>query len=112
VFVHGLNPRGRSDHPYETWRHQNGTFWPRDYLPQDIPHARVFVYGYNSNVTNPQAMSTASVKDHANTLLNLLDMERSPQLVCLGLFTGCGADDGRIRVRRRLCSSGTAWGAW
>ncbi|PKX88712.1 LipA and NB-ARC domain protein [Aspergillus novofumigatus IBT 16806] len=80
VFVHGLNPRGRSDHPYETWRHQNGTFWPRDYLPQDIPHARVFVYGYNSNVTNPQAMSTASVKDHANTLLNLLDMERSPQL--------------------------------
>ncbi|KAH1628040.1 hypothetical protein KXX21_000232 [Aspergillus fumigatus] len=80
VFVHGLNPRGRSDHPYETWRHQNGTFWPRDYLPQDIPHARVFVYGYNSNVTNPQAMSTASAKDHANTLLNLLDMERSPQL--------------------------------
>ncbi|KAF7164161.1 hypothetical protein CNMCM5623_008851 [Aspergillus felis] len=80
VFVHGLNPRGRSDHPYETWRHPNGTFWPRDYLPQDIPHARVFVYGYNSNVTNPQAMSTASVKDHANTLLNLLDMERSPQL--------------------------------
>lgn len=80
MFVHGLNPRGRSDHPYETWRHQNGTFWPRDYLPQDIPHARVFVYGYNSNVTNPQAMSTASAKDHANTLLNLLDMERSPQL--------------------------------
>jgi hypothetical protein len=31
-------------------------------------------------------MSTASVKDHANTLLNLLDMERSPQLVCLALF--------------------------
>lgn len=88
MFVHGLNPRGRSDHPYETWRHQNGTFWPRDYLPQDIPHARVFVYGYNSNVTNPQAMSTASAKDHANTLLNLLDMERSPQLVRLALFDG------------------------
>jgi hypothetical protein len=47
----------------------------------DIPQARVFVYGYNSNISNPQTMSNASVKDHANTLLNLLDMERSPQLV-------------------------------
>lgn len=28
-------------------------------------------------------MSTASIKDHANTLLNLLDMERSPQFVGL-----------------------------
>ncbi|KAI9044824.1 LipA and NB-ARC domain protein [Aspergillus affinis] len=80
VFVHGLNPRGRNDHPFETWTHQNGTFWPRDLLPHDIPQARVFVYGYNSNIANPQAMSTASVRDHANTLLNLLDMERSPQL--------------------------------
>ncbi|RAL08889.1 LipA and NB-ARC domain protein [Aspergillus homomorphus CBS 101889] len=80
VFVHGLNPRGRSDHPFETWTHQNGTFWPRDFLPQDIPQARIFVYGYNSNITNPQSMSTASVKDHANTLLNLLDLERNPQI--------------------------------
>ncbi|PYH98097.1 lipa and NB-ARC domain protein [Aspergillus ellipticus CBS 707.79] len=80
VFVHGLNPRGRSDHPFETWTHANGTFWPRDYLPHDVPQARIFVYGYNSNITNPQSMSTASVRDHANTLLNLLDLERSPQL--------------------------------
>ncbi|KAJ6181354.1 hypothetical protein N7519_011815 [Penicillium mononematosum] len=28
-------------------------------------------------------MSTASIKDHANTLLNLLDMERSPQMALL-----------------------------
>ncbi|KAB8231200.1 lipa and NB-ARC domain protein [Aspergillus alliaceus] len=80
VFVHGLNPRGRVDHAFHTWTHENGTFWPRDYLPQDIPQARVFIYGYNSNVTNPQSMSNASVKDHANTLLNLLDLERSPQV--------------------------------
>ncbi|PYH65901.1 LipA and NB-ARC domain protein [Aspergillus vadensis CBS 113365] len=80
VFVHGLNPRGKDNHPFETWTHENGIFWPRDYLPQDIPQARIFVYGYNSTITNPQSMSTASVKDHANTLLNLLDLERSPQL--------------------------------
>lgn len=81
VFVHGLNPRGRTDHPFETWTHANGKFWPRDFLAEDIPYARAFVYGYNSNITHPQTMSTASIKDHANTLLNLLDMERGPQLV-------------------------------
>ncbi|KAJ5481268.1 Tetratricopeptide-like helical [Penicillium sp. IBT 31633x] len=80
VFVHGLNPSGRNDHPFQTWTHSNGNFWPRDFLAQDIPYARVFVYGYNSNITNSQTMSTASIKDHANTLLNLLDMERSPQM--------------------------------
>ena len=85
--MHGLNPRGKDNHPFETWTHENGIFWPRDYLPQDIPQARIFVYGYNSTITNPQSMSTASVKDHANTLLNLLDLERSPQLVCSAVWT-------------------------
>ncbi|KAJ5815793.1 hypothetical protein N7447_008026 [Penicillium robsamsonii] len=80
VFVHGLNPSGRNDHPFQTWTHSNGKFWPRDFLAEDIPYARVFVYGYNSNITHPQTMSTASIKDHANTLLNLLDMERGPQM--------------------------------
>ncbi|KAJ5793415.1 Tetratricopeptide-like helical [Penicillium paradoxum] len=81
VFVHGLNPSGRNDHPVQTWTHSNGKFWPRDFLAQDIPYARIFLYGYNSNITTPQTMSTASIKDHANTLLNLLDLERSPQMV-------------------------------
>jgi hypothetical protein len=81
VFVHGLNPRARHDHAFNTWTHENGTFWPRDYLPQDIPNTRIFVYGYNSTVTDARTMSTASIKDHANTLLNLLDMERNEQLV-------------------------------
>ncbi|CAI7673192.1 unnamed protein product [Penicillium discolor] len=80
VFVHGLNPSGRNDHPFQTWTHSNGKFWPTDFLAEDIPYARVFVYGYNSNITHPQTMSTASIKDHANTLLNLLDMERGPQM--------------------------------
>ncbi|KAL4909507.1 hypothetical protein BDW74DRAFT_146732 [Aspergillus multicolor] len=79
VFVHGLNPRARNDHPFQTWTHENGTFWPRDYLPRDIPDTRVFVYGYNSTVTDARTMSTASIKDHADTLLNLVDLERKEQ---------------------------------
>ncbi|KAI9374141.1 hypothetical protein BJX61DRAFT_499713 [Aspergillus egyptiacus] len=80
VFVHGLNPRAYHDHPFTTWTHENGTFWPRDYLPKDIPESRVFIYGYNSTVTDARTMSTASIKDHANTLLNLLDMKRNDQM--------------------------------
>ncbi|KAJ5623510.1 hypothetical protein N7490_012115, partial [Penicillium lividum] len=83
VFVHGLNPLGRNDHPFQTWTHANGKFWPKDFLAEDMPFARVFVYGYNSSVTNAQTMSTASIKDHANTLLNLLDMERDPSISAL-----------------------------
>jgi hypothetical protein len=76
VFVHGLNPHSRNQYPYEAWTHENGVFWPTFFLAEDIPYARIFVYGYNSNISNPQVMSTASVRDHADTLLNLLDMER------------------------------------
>jgi hypothetical protein len=50
------------------------------------------VYGYNANITNPQTMSTASIKDHANTLLNLLDMECGVQFVSLfSTFAGEGS---------------------
>ncbi|KAJ5220430.1 hypothetical protein N7468_009634 [Penicillium chermesinum] len=86
VFVHGLNPHGRNDHPFETWTAPNKVFWPGDLLPEDIPYARIFVYGYNSMITDAQAMSNASIKDHANTLLNLLDMERSPHMHLGGLI--------------------------
>ncbi|RDW63617.1 hypothetical protein BP6252_11162 [Coleophoma cylindrospora] len=77
VFIHGLNPKGRNRHPYETWTHDNGSFWPTDFLAEDIPCARIFVYGYNSSVTNAEHMSAATIKRHADTLLNLLNLERN-----------------------------------
>lgn len=27
------------------------TFWPADFLPQDVPNARIITYGYNSHIT-------------------------------------------------------------
>ncbi|KAI9767029.1 MAG: hypothetical protein M1840_005988 [Geoglossum simile] len=79
VFVHGLNPFDRNRHAFETWTHENGTFWPAALLAEDIPFARIYVYGYNSSIKDPKLMSTSSIKEHANILLNLLDMERSPE---------------------------------
>ncbi|KAH7061755.1 hypothetical protein BKA63DRAFT_429788, partial [Paraphoma chrysanthemicola] len=77
VFVHGLNPFGRPRHPFETWeRTEGGPFWPRDFLGQDTPSARIFLYGYNSNVNSTEPVSVDRITDHANNLLLLLDSER------------------------------------
>ncbi|KAL3417461.1 NB-ARC domain-containing protein [Phlyctema vagabunda] len=88
VFVHGLNPKGRKQHPFETWTHENGVFWPTAFLGEDFPSARILVYGYNSSVTNPEFMSTARIKDHAENLLNLLALERQGQSSAKIVFVG------------------------
>jgi hypothetical protein len=71
VFVHGLNPRGRRHHAYETWTYaEGGKPWPYELLSQDFPDARISIVGYNSNVTS--GGSGATISDHANSLLNAL----------------------------------------
>ncbi|KAJ5632825.1 hypothetical protein N7490_009164 [Penicillium lividum] len=44
VLIHGLNG-GRS----KTWTNKQNQFWPT-WIGQQIPGARVWVYGYNANV--------------------------------------------------------------
>ena len=41
VFVHGL----RGDR-IKTWQKED-VFWPRDFLPQELPDVRVMSYGYD-----------------------------------------------------------------
>ncbi|KAI9886848.1 MAG: hypothetical protein M1823_001347 [Watsoniomyces obsoletus] len=74
VFVHGLNPFGNRTHAWDTWRHTDGAFWPTDFLPDDLPRARVLLYGYNSNVAFD--VSEARIKHHAEELLTRLEDER------------------------------------
>jgi hypothetical protein len=45
VAVHGLQ-----GHAYKTWEHENGSLWLRDFLPADVPSARIFTFGYESTV--------------------------------------------------------------
>jgi hypothetical protein len=45
VFVHGLN-----GDIVGTWTHSNGKCWPKDLLPNAIPGARIFSYGYDSKI--------------------------------------------------------------
>ncbi|KAH7161817.1 hypothetical protein EDB81DRAFT_610202, partial [Dactylonectria macrodidyma] len=68
VAVHGLNGKA-----YKTWA-QDGKLWLADFLPLDIPYARIFTYGYNSRVAF--AGSASGVDDHSRTLLERLMAKR------------------------------------
>ena len=59
--------------------------WPRDILPTKVDCARIMVFAYNSNVG--WDVSESGVRQHANTLLDLLLAEReeevyTPVLTC------------------------------
>lgn len=36
VFVQGLNPLNRAGYAYLTWTHEDGTFWPWDFLSEAV----------------------------------------------------------------------------
>lgn len=63
--------------------------WLRDFLPKDLPHSRVLLFGYNANLAFES--STAGVEEQAGNLLNKLkwkrrDAEKRPLLfVCHSL---------------------------
>ncbi len=70
VAVHGLQGDA-----YKTWKHDNGPLWLRDFLPADIPEARIMTFGYDSAVAFSK--SVAKIEDKALELLNHLSAKRS-----------------------------------
>lgn len=64
IFVHGLNGGSRS-----TWsKGDDGTFWPRDWLPCDdaFHDVRIHTYGYSSGLNRE---SVLDIQDFASNLL-------------------------------------------
>ncbi|TVY19661.1 Protein SERAC1 [Lachnellula arida] len=45
VAIHGI-----TGDAHETWTHANGKLWLRDFVPQKLPGARVFTFGYPADV--------------------------------------------------------------
>lgn len=73
VFVHGLTgDRER------TWTYPgNGVCWPRDILPQHLPHARILTFGYDAYVVRARdQVASIDIAHHANDFLNCLANER------------------------------------
>ncbi|KAK4141202.1 uncharacterized protein C8A04DRAFT_39242 [Dichotomopilus funicola] len=71
VAVHGLN-----GHRDKTWTASNGVHWLRDLLPHDIPHARIFCWGYDANTHASSRVSCQYLYDHARTLISDLCRKR------------------------------------
>ncbi|KAL4929570.1 uncharacterized protein BDV17DRAFT_298019 [Aspergillus undulatus] len=74
VAIHGLNPKNKERHAERTWEASNGKIWLRDFLPKQLPQARILLFGYNSNVSIQS--SSAGVREQAQYLLNRLWLER------------------------------------
>lgn len=77
VLVHGLN-----GHWDRTWTHANGTFWPKDLLPEALPGARIFSYGYPSQIFANK--SVAGLRDFATHLLDELRIASAQPVSMLG----------------------------
>ncbi|KAI1765268.1 hypothetical protein GGR53DRAFT_490515 [Hypoxylon sp. FL1150] len=74
IAVHGLNPLDKQLHAEATWT-AGEKLWLRDFLPKQVPHARILLFGYNSNVA--LQASTAGVTEQAENLLNQVETVRS-----------------------------------
>ena len=62
-----MNPLNKIDHGEETWQARTSKrSWLRDFLPKQIPTARIFLFGYNSNVAF--SVGNEGVYDQANNL--------------------------------------------
>ena len=75
MAVHGLGGDA-----FTTWTHpKSKAFWLKDFLPQQIPDARIMTFGYNADVAFGQ--STAEIVDYAKSLLaSLVDKREESEV--------------------------------
>lgn len=71
VAIHGLD-----GHREETWMAQNGTLWLRDFLPSDLPKARILSYGYDANTGCQESISTEIMRRDAQKFASTLVRKR------------------------------------
>ncbi|KAF2877209.1 hypothetical protein BDV95DRAFT_558683 [Massariosphaeria phaeospora] len=101
VFVHGLMGDRR-----RTWTKslsdEGLCFWPKDLLPDDLPHARIITWGYDADVVKPfNVVSVARLTQHAQHLCTELAniREETPNHLC-------GSQYGGIVTKHALLHSG------
>ena len=80
VAIHGLG-----GHPHSTWMATNDRgeekLWLRDFLPDDLPKARIMTFGYSSDLGFMHSKSDISIQ--ALCLLQMLrEVRRGNEKVC------------------------------
>lgn len=77
MAVDGLN----GDPKNTRTNHKTNAFWLKDFLPLDVPNARVMKFGYNADAAFGN--STADIIDHAKGLLSsLVDKREEDNVRC------------------------------
>ncbi|KAI4104803.1 MAG: hypothetical protein L6R37_003076, partial [Teloschistes peruensis] len=98
IAIHGLGGDA-----FTTWTDQDGHMWLRDTLPRNLPHSKIWTYGYDSAVA--WSGSVSGIQDFARDLLERL----------LGIQTAAGQPErpqifichslGGIVIKRALVSA-------
>lgn len=67
IAVHGLG-----GHREDSWTHpKTKAMWLRDFLPKNVPDARIFTFGYDSApIGLSGSASSLFLREHANRLLH------------------------------------------
>ncbi|KAL9487937.1 hypothetical protein ACSS6W_000214 [Trichoderma asperelloides] len=66
---------GLAGHAFGSWKSKNEPhMWLRDFLPQSVPNARIFTYGYDTKICDSQ--SEASILELGKTLLESIKITR------------------------------------
>lgn len=106
VAVHGFGG------PLHTWTHDvSGKLWLRDFLPKDLPGARIMSFGYDSMVVNSKSVH-GMIESVGDLLLQLRYRRLSPEVwihTPETLYETPPLTDCRSRNDPSY-SSGTAWG--
>ena len=74
IAVHGLNGHRERTWTYRDKESVSPAFWLRDFLPQDLPGARIYSYGYDTKIIST---TSARVEEYAKELLKAIEVERN-----------------------------------
>lgn len=75
---------GLGSHPVGSFKEKHGNnVWIRDFLPKDIPMARILIYGYNTSVTDSNAKH--SIPDLAMAFLRSVEAFRAATKVVFAI---------------------------
>jgi hypothetical protein len=72
---------GLAGHAIGSWS-LGSRLWLRDFLPEDVPTARILTYGYDSRLSGP-SLASSTLQDLADEFMtNLLAMRDRTKGVC------------------------------
>ncbi|PVF97374.1 hypothetical protein CPB86DRAFT_815646 [Serendipita vermifera] len=74
VAIHGLG--GHRERSWTAKNDKNGKMWLKDFLPDDIPNARILTYGHNADTHSVTYMPAQNIFSLAETFVEDLILER------------------------------------